>query len=72
LLFIVVFEAMQLKNRSAKFGTLQPPSKRGRTPGAINRPRMPGEMITRYGKSSFKLSDAHQAKVQVAFLWQAI
>ncbi len=54
---------MHLRHRSAKFGTLQPPSKRGRTPNADNRPRVPGETITRYKKSSFKLSDVHQAKV---------
>ena len=54
---------MLMKRRSAKFGTLQPPSKRGRIPGTETRPRMPGETITRYNKSSFKLSEAHQAKV---------
>lgn len=57
------FSVMLLKCMSAKFGTLQQPSKRSRTPSADNRPQMPGETIIRYNKRPFKLSDAHQAKV---------
>jgi hypothetical protein len=59
------FEAMHLKCRSTKCGTLEPPSKRGWTPNAVNRPCMPGEMLTRYNKNSFNLSEVHQSKVHV-------